>query len=176
MMERKDIRVAVQSVMPGWLGLQADLRFVSDGLATAAFVVFPFFLATQVGFAQTGNAGDAPSGSSPAAMTPLASSGVPSAPPAVLPVTKAKRVRDLDTLLAVRGGSAPITARQTDAANVAAALRGHAKDLEKPQPFRKKSTDLFRTQREVQIGNQEMQVRLRLRAKTRNAMSVELRF
>ena len=42
--------------------------------------------------------------------------------------------------------------------------------------FRKRSTDLFRTDRAVEIGQREMLLRLRLRAKSRETMSVELRF
>lgn len=46
----------------------------------------------------------------------------------------------------------------------------------RPSGFRKRSTDLFRVQRKLQIGHQDVQLRLRLRAKSRNAISVELRF
>ncbi len=174
-MERFEIRESVKSVMLAWLGLRADLRFVSDSLATAALVVFPFFLATHVGFAQTGAAGDPVRGHATTTLASTSSGGVPVVP-AALPAARVQRLRELDALLAVRGGSVPITARQTDASIAAAAARGHAKELERPQGFRKKNTDLFRSQRAVQVGNQEMLVRLRLRAKSRNAMSVELRF
>jgi hypothetical protein len=54
--------------------------------------------------------------------------------------------------------------------------RGNDKKLERPNPFRKKSSDLFRSQRQIQIGDEEMVMRLRVRPKTRNAMSVEFRF
>lgn len=174
-MERYEISQDLLYALPAWIALEleADLRFASSSLATATLVVL-LVCATREGIAQTGTVGDSLRGNATTTVA-LTSTGGP--PPALaLPAAKLQRLRDLDALLAVRGGSTPITARQTDAAIAAATARGHVKDLERPQPFRKKSTDLFRTQREVQIGNQEMLVRLRLRAKTRNAMSVEVRF
>lgn len=176
-MERYEVRQGVQSAVPAWIGIDAELRFASASLATATLVVL-LLCATREGFAQTGAASDRVREDAPNTLASTSSGGVP-AFPAELPaasVTRLQRLRELDALLAVRSGSAPITARQTDEAIAAAAARGLAKELEKPQPFRKKNTDLFRTQRAVQLGNQEMLLRLRLRAKTRNAMSVELRF
>ena len=48
--------------------------------------------------------------------------------------------------------------------------------LARPSAFRKRNLDLFRTEREIEVGRQEMLVRLRLRAKSRETMSVEFRF
>ena len=78
------------------------------------------------------------------------------------------RVRDVD-----RQGIALRT--QVDAMT-ASFTRQPGEQVVKPSGFRKRSADLFRAQRDVKIGHQEMQVRLRLRAKSRNAISVELRF
>ncbi len=64
----------------------------------------------------------------------------------------------------------------TDEALAAAVELGTNPDLQRLSGFRKRSQDLFRTERPVEIGKQEMLLRLRLRAKKRNAMSVELRF
>ncbi len=176
-MERYEVRQAVQSAVPAWSGIDAELRFASASLATATLVVL-LLCATREGFAQTGAARDRVREDAPTTLASTSSGGVPASAP-TLPaasVTRLQRLRELDALLAVRSSSAPITARQTDEAIAAAAARGLAKELEKPQPFRKKNIDLFHTQRAVQLGNQEMLLRLRLRAKTRNAMSVELRF
>jgi len=61
--------------------------------------------------------------------------------------------------------------------SLAAAVEGGSDaSLERPDPFRKRSFDLFRTEREVEIGDREMRVRLRVRPKTRETVSVELRF
>lgn len=49
-------------------------------------------------------------------------------------------------------------------------------DVVRKSGFRKRSTDLFRAQRNLHLGHQDVQLRLRLRAKSRNAISVELRF
>ena len=48
--------------------------------------------------------------------------------------------------------------------------------LARPSAFRKRNLDLFRTERGIEVGRQEMLVRLRLRAKSRETMSVEFRF
>lgn len=66
--------------------------------------------------------------------------------------------------------------KTTDERLAAAIAIGNNPDLEPRKPFRKRSRDLFRTERPVSIGNAEMLVRLRIRAKARQAMSVELHF
>jgi hypothetical protein len=177
-MESYDVWKIGPATVPAWMGLDAERRLASTGLATATLVVL-LVCTTQEALAETGSAVRSMRGE---AVTLLASTTnsmstalVAEAPSARLS-TKVRRLREIEALLAVRGGLAPVTPRETDAANVAAAERGHDKALERPKAFRKKNTDLFRTQREVQIGDQEMQVRLRLRAKSRNAVSVELRF
>lgn len=82
----------------------------------------------------------------------------------------------LEPLLVVRHAHFRSQAEIADESIAAAVALGTNPDLEKKSAFRKKSTDLFRTEREVEIGQQEMLVRLRLRAKKRETMSVEVRF
>jgi hypothetical protein len=166
----------VDSAFPVLTGIDAGLRSASAGLATATLVVV-LFGTTPEGHAQTGSSRATVQGVEPAIVpaTVIATSGA-SADSIALPVGRSQRLQELDALLAVRGGAAPISARQADRAIAAAAARGVVRELDRPQPFRKKSNDLFRTQRALQVGNKDMLLRLRLRAKTRNAMSVELRF
>ena len=163
---------------PNRMGLEAELRLASTGLATATLCAWLLCMPQEC-LAQTGAAGGLNGGAAPILLTsaslPTAMAIVAEAPAAGL-APEVRRLRELDALLAVRGGLAPATSSDTDAAIAAAAVRGNDKALERPNGFRKKNTDLFRTQRELQIGNQELLVRLRLRAKSRNAMSVELRF
>lgn len=64
----------------------------------------------------------------------------------------------------------------TDEALASAVAKGTNPDLEPPRPFRKRNNDLFRTEREVEFMDREMKVRLRLRAKTKRAISVQLKF
>jgi len=83
----------------------------------------------------------------------------------------------LAELLIVRGsGGRSWKPQTTDEVLAAAVANGTNPDLEPRNPFRKRSRDLFRTERPVSIGNAELLLRLRLRAKTRKAVSVELRF
>jgi hypothetical protein len=177
-MESYDVWKIGSATVPAWMGLDAELRFASTGLATATLVVL-LVCSSQESLAETGSAAGSMRGEAvtllASASTSMSTALVVEAPSARLS-TKVRRLREIEALLAVRGGLAPVTARETDAANVAAAELGSDKTLERPQAFRKKNTDLFRTQRQVEIGDQEMQVRLRLRAKSRNAVSVELRF
>jgi hypothetical protein len=67
-------------------------------------------------------------------------------------------------------------AQATDDALAAAVAEGSRKDLKRKSGFRKRSTDLFRAERQVEIGDKEMRVRLRLRAKQREAVRVEVKF
>ena len=174
-MDRIEVRESVESVFPALLGLEAELRFASSSLATATLVVL-LLCATREGLAQTGSAGGgAGRGNSTTALVMNSTTDAAQVPTSV-DGSMIRRVRELDALLAVRGGRATVTAKQTDAAIAAAVARGQVKELERKSGFRKKSTDLFRAQRAVQVGNQEMLVRLRLRAKMRDAMAVELRF
>ncbi len=66
--------------------------------------------------------------------------------------------------------------KTTDEVLAAAVAKGTNPDLEPLSPFRKRNRDLFRTERPVSIGNAEMLLRLRLRAQSRRAVSVELHF
>ncbi|GEM_PF-3121569 len=82
---------------------------------------------------------------------------------------------NLDELLILPPpGAEPTAAERTDAFLAEAVARGS--DPLRPSAFRKRNIDLFRTERPVEIGEHEMLLRLRLRAKTRETMSVELRF
>jgi hypothetical protein len=174
-MERLEIRESVESVIPALLGLESDLRFASSHLATATLVVL-LLCATRQGLAQTPAAsGTMARSNTTTALVSNAGTDAAQVPTAV-DASMIRRARELDALLAVRGGGAGSRAKQTDAAIAAAVARGELKGLKKKDPFRKQSNDLFRTQRALQVGNQEMVVRLRLRAKKRDAMAVELRF
>jgi len=83
----------------------------------------------------------------------------------------------LEALLTLRSNVMHLApAKTTDELLAAAVALGTNPDLEPRNPFRKRSRDLFRTERPVSIGNADMLVRLRLRAKARRAMSVEVRF
>ena len=173
-MESFEVRNHESAAVAIWMGLDAELRLASNGLATATLVVF-LLCASRESLAQTA----AEAGTSLASTVSMAGAvavAVAGDPPIGVSATKLRRLREFDALLAVRNGPETVTARETDEAIAAAVSRGTAKELERPQPFRKKSNDLFRTQRAVQIGNQEMLVRLRLRPKTREVMSVEFRF
>ena len=105
----------------------------------------------------------------------------PTAPPAALmtgtdPIVP-RRVQALETLLVVPTRHDHRSDAEIADAEIAAAVeRGTNPELVKKSAFRKKNLDLFRTEREVEIGEQEMLLRLRLRAKSRETMSVELRF
>lgn len=174
-MERDELRESLETLFPALLGLEADLRFASSSVATATLVLL-LLCSTREGLAQTGStAGGVGGGNATMALVTTPTMDAAQVPVAV-DGSMIRRVRELDALLAVRGRPGTITAQQTDAAIAAAVAKGQAKELEKKSGFRKKNDDLLRTQRAVQLGNREMLVRLRLRAKTRDAMSVELRF
>lgn len=174
-MERFEVRESVESIIPALLGLEADLRLASSSLATATLVLL-LLCSTREGLAQTGSAGGGVGrGNSTNVLVMNATTDAAQVPTA-FDGSMIRRVRELDALLAVRGGRSAVTAQQTDAAIAAAVARGQSKELEKKSGFRKKNNDLLRTQRAVQLGNREMLLRLRLRAKTRDAMAVELRF
>jgi hypothetical protein len=93
-------------------------------------------------------------------------------PPDVEPVET-----DLGELLYVRDGVIGLWRPQTDDEALAIAVAGgNNPDLEPRNPFRKRNFDLFRAERPVTIGRKDMVVRLRMRAKLKRAVSVELRF
>lgn len=85
-------------------------------------------------------------------------------------------IHELGDLLSVRSTPGARFSRDTDATIAAAVAEGSRPDLEPKKAFRKKNFDLFRTEHEVQILRNDMLLRLRLRAKSRETMSVELRF
>lgn len=111
---------------------------------------------------------------------------VPPAVPATRPTPieaplereRARRTEpDLGALLVVRGAD-PGAGRPatTDELIARAVARGSSPELEPRNPFRKRSRDLFQTERPVSIGDQELLMKLRLRAKASEAVSVEFRF
>ena len=137
-----------------------------DGLTLGRALGVLFCL---VGLA-TSSASLAAEPASPAAQVPvlLMASAAATAPPAAPAI---------DPLFVVPGRmSFRSDAQRTDESLAAAVELGNNPDLEPVSKFRKRSTDLFRTEREVEIDGREMLLRLRLRAKTRRAVSVELRF
>lgn len=104
----------------------------------------------------------------------------PSALASTLPAVSAAppaAPQSLDQLLVVPTRHAPSNeAAITDQAIAAAVARGDDGLRPKRSGFRKKNIDLFRSEHPVEIDGQEMVLRLRLRAKSRETMSVELRF
>lgn len=97
-------------------------------------------------------------------------------PPVDVPVGGPAPV-DLDVLLVVPVvGSAWLPETRADASIAAAVERGSDGYTRIPSKFRKRSTDLFRMESPVTIAQQDMLIRLRLRPKRRETMSVELRF
>lgn len=83
----------------------------------------------------------------------------------------------MDSLLEIPGLSLLRSEAQIADESIAEAVeRGTNSDLNPLSAFRKRRSDLFRAERPVEIGEQEMLIRLRLRAKARKAMSVELHF
>lgn len=115
----------------------------------------------------------------PASLVPLlGSANGPVAAGEAVPAVRALRQRDpLASLLML---PAPLgqrsVAQRTDDSLAAAVQRGSRPDLEPVSNFRKRSRDVFRNERPVEIMDQEMVLRLRLRAKKRETVSVELRF
>ena len=74
-------------------------------------------------------------------------------------------------------GARPWRRLTTDEALAVAVSHGTNPDLKSRNPFRKRSSDLFKTNfRQIKIGRAEMLMRLRLRAKASEAISVEVRF
>lgn len=161
-------------------GLECGLRGTTASLATAGLVVLLVCGSPQASSAQTATVAalalvnDAPR--SGLAVGLLPARPVRSSPPAEPATSMIGRVRALDTLLAVRGGRAGLSAGQTDASLAAAVARGSNRDLERRSGFQRRSNDVFRAQRSLQVGDEELVVRLRLRAKKRDTMSVEVRF
>lgn len=173
-MESRAIRPNGSIRSAGPVGWDAELRLASNGLAAATLVVL-LVCASRECLAEPGEtllAVQARSLASFASGPPIAEVSPPE------PRRSPRRELEIDALLVMRGNSASVSARElaTDAAIADAVERGNPRELERKKPFRKKSTDLFRSEREIQIGDEEMLIRLRLRAKTRNAMSVELHF
>jgi hypothetical protein len=96
----------------------------------------------------------------------------------VLPVAAEPSSVALEELLSMRNpGMNPWRPSSADEALAIAIANGSNPDLEPRNPFRKRNTDLFRTDFvPVSVGRAEMLMRFRLRAKSRNAVSVEVRF
>lgn len=82
----------------------------------------------------------------------------------------------LSSLLIVPAATRTDSPMTTDEELLAAVAHGNEPGLERKNPFRKRSIDLFRSEHDVEIWRQEMRVRFRLRPKSRETMSVEVRF
>ncbi len=172
-MESSAIRTNDSATLPACTtGLEADLRLALNGLAAATLVAL-LVCVPHGALAEPGSSIPAmPDESLAVHASPIDVAEI------VPPRPRSTPRREIDALLAVRRAQPGVHAREqaTDEAIASAVERGNPRELERRKPFRKKSSDLFRSEREIQIGDEEMLVRLRLRAKTRNAMSVELRF
>jgi hypothetical protein len=92
------------------------------------------------------------------------------------PRIEADADRSLDALLAVPTTRYVHVSESTDEALAAAVRKGNDPGLERPNPFRKRKIDLFRSEHPLAIGENEMLLRLRIRSKMSKAVSVELRF
>lgn len=98
-------------------------------------------------------------------------------PSVAVKVAEAPSFEALELLLAVPAHhDGRSEAERTDEFLAVVIGQGLPASLRRPSAFRKRNVDLFRTEREIEIGRQEMLVRLRLRAKSRETMSVEFRF
>ena len=109
---------------------------------------------------------------------PVAAQGEPAGPPpSALMTPPAAPVHTLEALIDVPD-LAPRRSyvERTDELIAAAVEAGTNPDLEPLKPFRKKKFDLFRTEREVEIGNRQMLLRFRLRVKKKETVRLELRF
>jgi hypothetical protein len=85
-------------------------------------------------------------------------------------------LRPLEDLLTVPNPVFIWRADRTDADLAYAVTLGNDPDLEKRSPFRKKNFDLFRSQHPLTMGERDMLLRFRVRAKARNAVSIELHY
>ena len=98
-------------------------------------------------------------------------------PSVAVQVAEAPSFETLERLLAVPAHhDVRSEAERTDELLAVVIEQGLPASLARPSAFRQRNLDLFRTEREIEIGRQEMLVRLRLRAKSRETMSVEFRF
>ena len=85
-------------------------------------------------------------------------------------------LRPLDALLTVPDPVFIWHGDTTDSDLAYAVTLGNDPDLEKRNPFRKHNFDLFRTEYPLLVGKSEMLLRFRVRAKSKNTMSLELKF
>lgn len=98
-----------------------------------------------------------------------------SAPPPTMRVVSLESLTLLSTPRAVEVADRSRTAA-ADRAIAAAAEAGSDPSLEALNPFRKRDFDLIRGKREMEIGGREMELRWRVRPKTKETISLELRF
>ena len=94
--------------------------------------------------------------------------------PALISVEGARNLDELLLVPPVR--DTRTAAERCDASLAEAVAQGTGQVPVKHSGFRKRNIDLFRAERPVEIGEQEMLLRVRLRPKTRETMSLELRF
>ncbi len=191
--------VEASSGFPGQVALWApreDLSAKRPRLALISFLATTslLLLAAPAVLAQTPRSIDLDGIAPPAAMALLAlSTDIPAGIATEVPdqVVPAEPLPDapivverseaavpvLEALLTLRARRFGLSrTRTTDELIAAAVALGNNPDLEPRNPFRKHSRDLFRTERPVTIGQTDMVVRLRLRAKARRAVSVEFRY
>ena len=95
---------------------------------------------------------------------------------AAMPISP-EGLRSLESLLSVPPVRDERTAAErTDVDLVEAVAHRSEGERVSTTGFKRRSIDLFRAERPVEVGQQEMLLRLRLRAKSRETMSVELRY
>jgi len=116
---------------------------------------------------------------------PLAVRSEPAAPASPLPngsapppVRALVPLESLTLLPSLRDSDGPEStpAAAADRAIAAAVEDGSDPSLEPLEPFRKRDFDLIRGERDVEIGGREMELRWRVRPKTKETISLELRF
>jgi hypothetical protein len=112
----------------------------------------------------------------PAAADPASPDPDPILANAAMPISPAG-LRSLEALLSVPPVRDERTAAERTDVYLAEAVARRGGDTRvSTTGFKKRSIDLFRAERPVEVGQQEMLLRLRLRAKSRETMSVELRY
>ena len=104
-MERfEEVFESMESVFPTLLGLEADLRFASSSLATATLVVL-LLCSTREGLAEPGAAGGGMGRGSSTTAVVMHSNSDAAQVPSDFDLERMRRARELDALLAVRGGT-----------------------------------------------------------------------
>ncbi len=137
----------------------------SDALALLTLLLLTLSLLASLPLAARSEPGTAPASPLPDV----------SAPP---PTMRVVSLESLTLLPSSRDAEAPNAshAAAADRAIAAAVDAGSDPSLEALNPFRKRDFDLIRGERDVEIGGREMELRWRVRPKTKETISLELRF